>query len=295
MKSLTGYASLENQGEGLRWQWELRSVNGKGLDLRIRMPDWCSGLEAGLRKRVGAAIARGNMTIGLRIYSDGASGATSLDAEQLDRTLDMLAMVQERAGHRGLALGPTSAADVLGMRGVLSEETRSEGLTEALSGLLLEDFDTTLNAFVASRAAEGTALAAVITRQLDTIADQLVAIRAILPARAEAQAEVLRAGMVKLLETEQLDAARLHQEAAVLAVKSDVTEELDRLDAHVAAARQLAEAKVPIGRKFDFLCQEFNREANTLCSKSQHSDLTELGLEMKVTIDQMREQIQNVE
>ncbi len=295
MKSLTGYASLENHGEGLRWQWELRSVNGKGLDLRIRMPDWCSGLEAGLRKRVGAAIARGNMTIGLRIYSDGAAGATSVDTEQLDRTLDMLSMVQERAGHRGLSLGPTSAADVLGMRGVLSEETRADGMTEALSALLLQDFDSALEAFVASRAAEGTALSAVITRQLDTIADQLVAIRAILPARAEAQAEVLRAGMAKLLETEQLDAARLHQEAAVLAVKSDVTEEMDRLDAHVAAARQLAGADVPIGRKFDFLCQEFNREANTLCSKSQHSGLTELGLEMKVTIDQMREQIQNVE
>lgn len=295
MKSLTGYASLENQGEGLRWQWELRSVNGKGLDLRIRMPDWCSGLEAELRKRVGAAISRGNMTIGLRIYSDGSSAGINVDSDQLDRTLDMLAMVQERAAHRGLSLGPTSAADVLGMRGILSEDARNDGLTDAISACLLKDFDFALSAFVESRAAEGTALSGVITRHLDTIADQLTAIRAILPARAEAQAEVLRAGMAKLLETEQLDAGRLHQEAAVLAVKSDVTEELDRLDAHVAAARQLVATDVPIGRKFDFLCQEFNREANTLCSKSQHSGLTELGLEMKVTIDQMREQIQNVE
>ena len=295
MKSLTGYASLENQGEGLRWQWELRSVNGKGLDLRIRMPDWCSALEAEMRKRVGAAIARGNVTIGLRIYTDGSAAGTSIDTEHLDRTLDLLALVQERAAHRGLALGATSAADVLGMRGVLSEDARNDGMTDALSALLLSDFDFALKAFVDSRAAEGAALSAVITRHLDAIAEQLTSIRAILPARAEAQAEVLRAGMARLLETEQLDAGRLHQEAAVLAVKSDVTEELDRLDAHVAAARQLVATDVPIGRKFDFLCQEFNREANTLCSKSQHSGLTELGLEMKVTIDQMREQIQNVE
>ncbi|SCM67826.1 YicC/YloC family endoribonuclease [Donghicola eburneus] len=295
MKSLTGYASLENQGEGLRWQWELRSVNGKGLDLRIRMPDWCSTLEAEMRKRIGAAIARGNVTIGLRIYADGSTAGTSIDTDHLDRTLDLLALVQERAAHRGLALGATSAADVLGMRGVLSEDARNDGMTDALSALLLSDFDFALKAFVDSRAAEGAALSAVITRHLDAIAGQLTSIRAILPARAEAQAEVLRAGMARLLETEQLDAGRLHQEAAVLAVKSDVTEELDRLDAHVAAARQLVSTDVPIGRKFDFLCQEFNREANTLCSKSQHSGLTELGLEMKVTIDQMREQIQNVE
>lgn len=295
MKSLTGYASLENQGEGLRWQWELRSVNGKGLDLRIRMPDWCSTLEAEMRKRIGAAIARGNVTIGLRIYADGSAAGTSIDTDHLDRTLDLLALVQERAAHRGLALGATSAADVLGMRGVLSEDARNDGMTDALSALLLSDFDFALKAFVDSRAAEGAALSAVITRNLDAIAGQLTSIRAILPTRAEAQAEVLRAGMARLLETEQLDAGRLHQEAAVLAVKSDVTEELDRLDAHVAAARQLVATDVPIGRKFDFLCQEFNREANTLCSKSQHSGLTELGLEMKVTIDQMREQIQNVE
>ncbi|MEY8883185.1 YicC/YloC family endoribonuclease [Donghicola sp. XS_ASV15] len=295
MKSLTGYASLENQGEGLRWQWELRSVNGKGLDLRIRIPDWCSAMEAEMRKRVGAEIARGNVTIGLRIYADGNAPGTSIDTEHLDRTLDLLALVQERAAHRGLALGATSAADVLGMRGVLSEDARNDGMTDALSVLLLGDFDVALQAFVDSRAAEGAALSAVITRHLDAIAEQLTSIRAILPARADAQAEVLRAGMARLLETEQLDAGRLHQEAAMLAVKSDVTEELDRLDAHVAAARQLVATDVPIGRKFDFLCQEFNREANTLCSKSQHSGLTELGLEMKVTIDQMREQIQNVE
>lgn len=295
MKSLTGYASLENQGEGLRWQWELRSVNGKGLDLRIRMPDWCAPIEADLRKRVGAALARGNVTIGLRIYSDGAATGAAVDSEALDRALDQIAQIEARAAKRGISLRKTSASDILSVRGVVSEEARTEGMTDALTALLLADFDVALAAFVDSRAAEGAALSAVITRQLDTIADQLVSIRAILPARAEAQAEVLRAGMARLLESEQLDPARLHQEAAVLAVKSDVTEELDRLDAHVAAARQLVDADVPIGRKFDFLCQEFNREANTLCSKSQHSGLTELGLEMKVTIDQMREQIQNVE
>ncbi|MEE3070969.1 MAG: DUF1732 domain-containing protein, partial [Pseudomonadota bacterium] len=132
-------------------------------------------------------------------------------------------------------------------------------------------------------------------RQVDEIAAQLDAIRAIVPDRAAVQSESLKTGIARLLEAEALDAARLHQEAALLAVKSDITEEIDRLTVHVEAARKLIAAKVPVGRKFDFLCQEFNREANTLCSKSQHSGLTELGLEMKVTIDQMREQIQNVE
>ncbi|PRY90034.1 YicC/YloC family endoribonuclease [Donghicola tyrosinivorans] len=295
MKSLTGYASLEGQVEALQWQWELRSVNGKGLDVRVRMPDWCVVIEAEARKRLSAQVARGNISVNLRMQAAQGQGGASLDRDALDRTLAMLVEVEDRANHIGVSLAATSAADILALRGVLTEDTRPDGLSDSAQAALLAAFDQVLAAFIDSRISEGAALKDVLTRQVDEIAAQLDAIRAIVPDRAAAQSEALKTGIARLLDTEALDAARLHQEAALLAVKSDITEEIDRLTVHVEAARKLIAAKVPVGRKFDFLCQEFNREANTLCSKSQHSGLTELGLEMKVTIDQMREQIQNVE
>jgi uncharacterized protein (TIGR00255 family) len=194
-----------------------------------------------------------------------------------------------------MELAPASAADVLAQRGVLAAgepETDSAPLLAALK----DDFESLLEAFGAARSAEGASLGAILAGQVDRIAALAQEARSLAEARRDQAATALREALARLLENaEGIDEARVAQELALLAVKQDVTEELDRLDAHVVAARTLLAEEGPVGRKLDFLMQEFNREANTLCSKAQSAALTRLGLDLKVTIDQMREQVQNVE
>lgn len=293
--SMTGFAALSGSAEGYSWHWELRSVNGKGLDIRLRLPDWLAALEPELRKALGVAAARGNVTLGLRIACEAGEGSLEINAAALDRVLDAIVAIETRAGETGLNLTPASAADVLGARGVL-DVAQNSGASEALLDALRADIAPLCASFKQMRTQEGTALLGVLTRQLSDVADLTAQAKALLGPREAAMRETLRAGLTKVLaEHAELDEARLAQEIAVLAVKSDVAEEIDRLEAHIKAAEALLTSDAPVGRKFDFLMQEFNREANTLCSKSQNADLTEVGLALKVLIDQMREQVQNVE
>lgn len=291
---MTGFASGTGAMDGARWSWELRSVNGRGLDLRLRVPDWIAGLEPALRTRLGQAMARGSVTLNLRVTREGETGALTLDTGALDTVLDALAEAESRAMARGLTLAPATAADLIGLRGVLDIGAAPELDTAPLKTALLEDFEGILSDFLDARAREGAALAEVLTQTVDRIAALTAEARALVPARGDA----LRAGFLAAVDRAalaDLDEARAAQEIALLAVKTDVAEELDRLEAHVEAARALIASDTPAGRKLDFLSQEFNREANTLCSKAQHGAMTALGLEMKVAIDQLREQVQNVE
>ena len=288
LTSMTGFAALSGTADGYNWHWELRSVNGKGLDVRVRIPDWLSVLEPELRKAIGKVAARGNVTLGLRIQRDAGDTALELNSAVLDRVLAAIAEIEDRAGATGLSLTPASAADVLGARGVM-DAPQNQGAPETLLGALRADFAPLCAAFAAMRTHEGAALQEVLARQLNEIADLTARAKAQLGPRGAAMQANLRAALEKVLaDRADLDEARLAQEIAVLAVKTDVAEE-------IAAARGLLDAPEPIGRKFDFLMQEFNREANTLCSKAQDSTLTEIGLALKVLIDQMREQVQNVE
>ncbi len=292
---MTAFASGNGAHQGFAWVWELRSVNGKGLDLRLRLPDWIEGLEAGIRARLGKAVARGNVTLSLRLQSEGESGTLSVNSGQLDCVLNAMAQVESEALNRGVTLAPASVADVLGLRGVL-ETSSVEADADALRAALLADVDPLITAFLDMRATEGAALRQVLEGQLDMIADLTGRAADLADTRKLQMTETLRAQLARILDnSEGVDAARVAQELALLSVKSDVTEEIDRLKAHVAAARDLLAAGSPIGRKLDFLSQEFNREANTLCSKAQFVDLTAIGLELKTVIDQMREQVQNVE
>ncbi|MGY6536106.1 MAG: YicC/YloC family endoribonuclease [Pararhodobacter sp.] len=280
----------------LSCQWELRAVNGRGLDLRFRLPDWLEGLEPLLRKRLSASLARGNVTLSLRVTRADPGTALRLNAEALDSSLGMLAEAEARAEARGLVLAPVTAADLLHLRGVVDS-----GQDEIAPAPLLPELETQAKALIAdfdaSRAAEGHALAAILTGQIDSMDALLAEARALLPARREDQAQAVRAALARLSEAApQADPTRLEQELAMIAMRGDVTEELDRLSAHIGAARALLTAQEgPVGRKLDFLMQEFNREANTLCAKSQHAGLTRIGLDLKTVIDQMREQVQNVE
>lgn len=296
--SMTGFAAARGQGAGHSWAWDIRAVNGKGLDLRLRVPDWIDGLELALRGDLSRALQRGNVSLSLKVSRDGlADGAEGLrvNTPALAQVLAALKQVEDAAMAAGVTLGQPTGADVLAVRGVL--DTSSADIdTAPLRAAILADLPALLRDFNAMRAAEGAALHSVITTQLDRIAALTAEAATEAQARRDASAASLRDALARVLaNAEGVDETRLAQELALIAVKNDLTEELDRLTAHVAAARALLAETVPVGRKFDFLMQEFMREANTLCSKSQALALTRIGLDLKTVIDQMREQVQNVE
>ncbi len=292
---MTGYASLKGEGLGHSWTWDLRSVNAKGLDLRLRVPDWIEGLEPAVRGALSKGLVRGSVNLSLRVQRDDEQGALAVNAAQLDAVLAALQAVEDRAMEQGVTLAPSKASDLIAQRGVMeqaAEEADSKALLTALSGQLPD----LLASFKEMRASEGAALESVLNEQLAQVAALTEQAAEVAEARREESAQTLRNNLARVLENaDGIDEARVAQELALLAVKADVMEELDRLRAHVDAARALIAKGSPVGRKLDFLMQEFNREANTLCSKAQSVDLTRIGLDLKAVIDQMREQVQNVE
>lgn len=295
LQSMTGFAALKGTAHGFSWGWDLRSVNSKGLDLRLRVPDWIDGLEAALRRDLGKALARGAVTLSLRVYKDEEEAQLALNTKQLSAVLDAMGEVEEQAMQRGLSLAPSKASDILGLKGVL-DTASVETDTDALRASILKDLPQLIDSFLDMRRNEGEALDGVLKDQLNQVATLTDQAEEAAEARKAETAATLRANLERVLEnTDGADEARVAQELAVIAVKTDVTEELDRLRAHVVAARDLLANGSPVGRKLDFLMQEFNREANTLCSKAQSVDLTRIGLDLKAVIDQMREQVQNVE
>ena len=294
-QSMTGFASGSGERDGLRWGWDLRGVNGKGLELRLRLPDWVDGLEPLVRAALARRLTRGNVQVSLRLAGAGEESAADLDEAALERVIAAMVRIEAAADAAGLALAPSSAAQIVGLRGVMASGQGQADLP-ALRAWLMAAFEAVLDDFVANRAAEGRALQGILTGRLDEVAQLVTEAAAAVDARRDEQAERLRASLARVLENADApDEQRLAQELALIAVKSDVTEELDRLTAHVAAARALLAEEAPVGRRLDFLMQEFNREANTLCSKSGSPALTQIGLALKTVIDQMREQVQNME
>lgn len=295
LNSMTGYATGQGAIDGFSWDWELRCVNGKGLDLRFRSPELLTGLDADLRTKVTASMSRGNLSVSLKVQSSGAEGGVELDADRLETVLIAMAEVEARAMERGLSLAPANAADVLALRGVF-DVSKEQQDTTTLRKEVLAGFDGVLKELRDMQAREGAVLAKVLGQQIDALAALIDDAAAAAEARKPEAKAQLEAAMARVLEnSDQIDEARVTQELAIIAMKSDVTEELDRLRAHVVAARDLIKGGSPAGRKLDFLAQEFNREANTICSKSQNAELTSVGLELKSLIEQMREQVQNVE
>jgi uncharacterized protein (TIGR00255 family) len=293
IKSMTGFACADGARGAISWHWEVRSVNGRGLDVRLRLAPGYDALEARVREATAKHISRGSLTVNLNVKrSEGATEIRLNEAalRQVLAALDKLQTMREVA--------PPRAEALLGIKGVLevAEPEESEAETQARSEAMLASLATALDAMVRSRLAEGGRLKAIVLQQLETI-ERLVAAIEASPARApEAIRQRLKDQIGRLLETGVgLDEARLYQEAAILATRADVEEELKRLAAHIAAARDLVASREPAGRRLDFLAQEFNREANTLCSKAADPETTRAGLELKAVIDQMREQVQNIE
>ncbi len=295
IKSMTGFASGKGEFGPHSWTWELRSVNGKGLDMRIRVPDWLTGLEAALRAVLSKSLSRGNVTLSLRISRDESQPDLALNSIAMSAALDALQKTQAMAEARGIALAPSKASDLLTLKGMLDAGAEADDPTPLVAQMTTE-FTPLLAAFLDMRQTEGEALAAILASQLDQVAALTAKAAELAEQRKDKMAEALRENLTRVLDNAQgVEPERVAQELALIAVKADITEEIDRLSAHVTAARDLLTQDGAVGRKLDFLMQEFNREANTLCSKAQSADLTSVGLELKAVIDQMREQVQNVE
>ncbi|KAF2991899.1 hypothetical protein MJC1_00921 [Methylocystis sp. MJC1] len=291
--SMTGFARTRGSHGPWSYAWELKTVNAKGLDLRLRVPPNFDAVEIKARAAISAGLARGSVFANLTAKRAEEEGAARINRAALDRLLAALDDLPQLA-----SLRPASLDGLLAIRGVVEivEPEDDEAQRAVLEKSVLAALDETLEALLASRRAEGAALTAVLRERLTRIG-ALAAQADALPARQpEAVRQRLVQQVARLLESaEGLDPARLHQEAVLLAVKADIREELDRLAAHVASAQKLLAEGGPIGRRLDFLAQEFSRETNTLCAKSNDSALTEIGLELKIEVEQLREQVQNIE
>tara|TARA_R110002110_G_scaffold6198_3_gene31164 strand:- start:1119 stop:2009 length:891 start_codon:yes stop_codon:yes gene_type:complete len=294
LNSMTGFARVEGAAGPVRWHWELRSVNGKGLDARLRLPSGMDGIEPRLRAELSRHLKRGNCQIALTIDRTAEPAPLRLNKEALRVVLDAIAGLQQN-----IEVSPPRPEGILALRGVLEnvgETEMDEDARTVLEEALVASFAQSAAALAAARAQEGAKLEAILhenVNEIERLAQQAAESPAATPdamrARLGAQLHDLLGAAPALSEE------RLAQEAALLATKADVREEIDRLMAHVAQARELLAGRDPAGRRLDFLTQEFNREANTLCSKAADVSLTRIGLELKAVIDQFREQVQNVE
>ncbi|TBW39776.1 YicC family protein [Siculibacillus lacustris] len=291
--SMTGFARYDGGAHGQRWTWELRSVNGKGLDVRLRLPPGYDRLEAPTRERATGRLVRGNLQVSLTLTREAATSTLRVNEEVLAAVLAAMNLVADRID----ATAPTLDG-ILGIKGVLETvDVQEDAATrEAIDAAILADLDRALADLVAARAREGEAIGRILSAQIDTVERLTLAAEAC-PARTPQAIRARLADQVAALveASSTLDPQRLHQEAVLLATRADIREELDRLTTHVAEARRLLAQGTAVGRRLDFLAQEFNRETNTLCSKSNDRELTTIGLEMKATVDQLREQIQNIE
>jgi uncharacterized protein (TIGR00255 family) len=290
---MTGFARSSGEHQGLYWQWEIKSVNGKALDVRLRLPPGFEALEMPVRAALAAAFKRGNLQVSLSLSGAVQRETVRLNQEILDRLVEAGEALRERIGGE-----PLRADALLGIRGVVEVTSlpEAEDQVEQRHAAMLASFNEALKALAAARLEEGARLHAVLSAQLARIAGLTRSARDN-PARS---VEAIRARLVeqvsRLMDTgAALDPDRLHQEAVLAATRADIQEELDRLASHVESAEQLLASHDAIGRKFDFLAQEFNREANTLCSKASDRSLSLIGLDLKTVIDQMREQVQNIE
>ena len=293
LSSMTGFARGHGVSGAYAWAWEIKSVNGKGLDLRLRLPPGWDAIEAPVRARVAEALTRGSVQANLTVERSGALPVVRVNAAVLEAILAAMKQLAPK-----IEASPPSLDGLLALKGVIEvgdseerEDERRGAETAVTSG-----FAEVIGALGEMRRHEGAALGRVLAARLGEIAA--------LAERAERapgrRPDAIRARLAEqvatlLAQSERFDPDRLHQEAIMIATKADVREELDRLAAHVAQSRHLIAQGGPIGRRLDFLAQELNREANTLCAKANDVELTNIGLELKAAVEQFREQVQNVE
>jgi uncharacterized protein (TIGR00255 family) len=291
---MTGFARSDGNDEVVSWGWEAKSVNGRGLDIRCRVPGGMDQIDARARARITALFSRGSINLNLQTQRKSGGVDYAINRDLLEKLIDVAAEYADKPGVEAARIDGLFA--LRGVVEVSDQQEEDKATREEREASILASLEDVLQNLALARAEEGARIDAVLREQINEIealsdaarksaAAQPEAIRARL---AEQIASIMEAGL-------QADPERITQEAAVLAVKSDIREEIDRLDAHIAAARELLDQGGVVGRRLDFLAQEFNREANTLCSKSPDNDLTSIGLDLKTVIDRLREQVQNIE
>ncbi len=291
---MTGFARDSANFADWTWSWELKSVNAKGLDIRLRASSGFDALEPVGRARLSKLFSRGNLTVGLTLKRSGADAGYKINEGHLKAMLDVAKSIQAEIPDAA----PLSIDGIMALRGVIEadDDDMDEATRVDLDKKLLNSLDIAARALVANRAEEGAQLSVVLTEFIDKLDDLLGQATG----SAEAQPATIRARLKDQIEqvikdASQVDAVRLEQEIAILMTKADIREELDRLRAHIISVRELMSTGGAVGRRLDFLCQELNREANTICSKAHETALTRIGLDMKATIEQFREQVQNIE
>ena len=293
LSSMTGFARSHDASGAYAFEWELRSVNAKGFDLRLRLPPGWDSVEPAARKRATETLARGTVYANLTLKRVDAAPVIRVNEDVLASVMKVAADLSAK-----LKAPPPTVDGILAIKGVLevSEADESEAERQAAEAAILKAFDQALAGLVQMRRREGTSLQQILTVRLDEIAALAKRADAAPGRRAEAVKARLAEQIALLLDNgERFDADRLHQEGLMIAAKADIREELDRIASHVAQARELIGRGGAVGRRLDFLAQEFNREVNTTCSKSNDLELTNIGLEMKNVVEQFREQVQNLE
>jgi uncharacterized protein (TIGR00255 family) len=293
LSSMTGFARGHGVCGSYAWAWEIKSVNGKGLDVRLRIPSGWDAIEVPVRASTAEVLARGSIQANLTVERSGAVPVVRINSAVLDAVLTALRQLKSKVDAT-----PPTLDGLLALKGVMevSDIEESEAERRSAEAAVTKGYADAIGALTETRRQEGDVLGGVLTARLNEIAA--------LAARAERspgrQPEAIRARLAEqvatlLAQSERFDPDRLHQEAILIASKGDVREELDRLAAHIAQAQRLIEQGGPVGRRLDFLAQELNREANTLCAKANDVELTNIGLELKASVEQFREQVQNVE
>ena len=293
LSSMTGFARADGVAGAYTWAWELKSVNAKGLELRLRLPPGWDAIELPARGRASEVLVRGTVYANLSVNRAGVPPVVRVNESVLAAVLATIGDVAHR-----IDAAPPSLDGILALKGVIevSEADESEEARAAAEAAILAGFGAALAGLVDMRRREGDALGRVLATRLDEIAALAQQAEAAPGRRPEAIKARLAEQVALLLDASgRFDADRLHQEAILIASKADIREELDRLTAHVAQARRLVETGGSVGRRLDFLAQELNREANTLCAKSNDVELTNIGLELKAVVEQFREQVQNLE
>jgi uncharacterized protein (TIGR00255 family) len=293
LSSMTGFARSHGASGPYTFEWELKSVNAKGFDLRLRLPQGWDEVEAHAKKRAAEVLARGTIYANLNLKRSGTLSTVRINEEVLASVLKVASQLAGKID----AVAP-SIDGLLGIKGIIEvvEPEADEEEDQAAKAAAASSFDEALASLLAMRRREGEALGQVLNQRMDEIEVMARKAEAAPGRKPEAVRARLAEQVALLLEaTDRFDADRLNQEAVLLAAKADIREELDRIASHIAQARELIGKGGPIGRRLDFLAQEFHREVNTCCSKSNDLELTNTGLEMKNVVEQFREQVQNLE
>ena len=295
--SMTGYASDTILVGDFLLDAEIKSVNSKSFDLKIYLPEYMTFMENDIRQLVSKQIARGSIVLKIKAkHNDETSSNFTLNNEVLNTAIDEIKTIEQKCDEKNIQFSPLTVLDFFSVKGVWEENKISQTDTVELKSVILNKLPELMKKFIETRRIEGQGLQAILVEKLSSIMEFIQEIDKILPDRSRHLKKNFKTALDKIInEQNQVDENRLEQEIALLVIKQDIQEELDRLKVHIVSMQDLVNSSNVVGKKLDFLSQELNREVNTICSKSQYGDLTKLGIEMKTLVDQFREQVQNVE